>query len=296
MIAPCRCLLTYPRWSRNGATLGTLLDRVVKLTAEELELERVMCAVYDPRTGSLVVESSVGTKGQTTAPTIYSMGEGITGRVLETGQGMIIPKVSEEPSFLGKTDWSESAEYSYVCVPVPTRAGNLGTLACGLEYEEEYDLEILERILGIIAAIIAQTVQLYQWETIENKVWMDEKRRLQEQLENKYSIKHMVGKSHAIRDLSRFVEKIAPTQTTVLLLGESGVGKELVANAIHYGSPLKDGIFIKFNCGALPESLAESELFGHEKGAFTGAVNARKGLLKKPTGAPSSWMRSVTYH
>jgi Nif-specific regulatory protein len=197
---------------QERSNLGDLLDRVVKLTAEELELERVMCAVYDPRTGSLVLESSVGTKGQTGVPTIYSMGEGITGRVLETGQAMIIPKVSEEASFLGKTDWGEGQEFSFVCVPVPTRSGNLGTLACGLVYEEEYDLGILERILGIIAAIIAQTVQLYQWETIENKVWKDEKRRLQEQLENKYSIKHMVGKSHAIRDLSRFVEKIAPTQ------------------------------------------------------------------------------------
>jgi Nif-specific regulatory protein len=269
---------------QERSNLGDLLDRVVKLTAEELELERVMCAVYDPRTGSLVLESSVGTKGQTGVPTIYSMGEGITGRVLETGQAMIIPKVSEEASFLGKTDWGEGQEFSFVCVPVPTRSGNLGTLACGLVYEEEYDLGILERILGIIAAIIAQTVQLYQWETIENKVWKDEKRRLQEQLENKYSIKHMVGKSHAIRDLSRFVEKIAPTQTTVLILGESGVGKELVANAIHYGSPFKDGIFIKFNCGALPESLAESELFGHEKGSFTGAVASRKGLFEEADG------------
>jgi Nif-specific regulatory protein len=120
----------------------------------------------------------------------------------------------------------EGQEFSFVCVPVPTRSGNLGTLACGLVYEEEYDLGILERILGIIAAIIAQTVQLYQWETIENKVWKDEKRRLQEQLENKYSIKHMVGKSTPFATSHALWKKLRPPKPTVLILGESGVGKE----------------------------------------------------------------------
>jgi len=108
----------------------------------------------------------------------------------------------------------------------------------------------------------------------------DENRSLREELAGRFSFKGLLGKNDKMKEVLEKIKLVAPTDSTVLIMGESGTGKELVANAIHHNSPRRDGAFIKVSCAALPESLLETELFGHERGAFTGAVRQRKGRFE----------------
>ena len=108
----------------------------------------------------------------------------------------------------------------------------------------------------------------------------EEKRYLEEELLTEYNFEEIVGESHGLRAVLKQVETVAPTEATVLILGETGTGKELIARSIHQLSPRHDHTFVKLNCSAIPFGLLESELFGHEKGAFTGAISQRIGRLE----------------
>ena len=118
----------------------------------------------------------------------------------------------------------------------------------------------------------------------ERRLLRREVRELRARLDEKYGFDQMIGRSRAMLDVFDIIRHVAPTRATVLVTGESGTGKELVARAIHQASPRKDKPFIAFNCAALPATLIESELFGHEKGAFTGAMNRRQGLFGAANG------------
>jgi DNA-binding NtrC family response regulator len=107
---------------------------------------------------------------------------------------------------------------------------------------------------------------------------------LRKQLKKKYQFSQIVGSSPKMQDVFKMIERVADTESTVLILGESGTGKELVAKALHYNSPRQFAPFVPVNCSALPEALLESELFGHRKGAFTGAINDKKGLFQEADG------------
>ena len=132
--------------------------------------------------------------------------------------------------------------------------------------------------------MIAQAVQLHRARKEENADLREENRRLLEELADRRSPGNIVGNSHSMQALYGFIKKVIDKPTPVLILGESGTGKELVASALHFGSSRKDKPFVRFNCAAIPESLAESEMFGFEKGAFTGALKERIGRFEEADG------------
>jgi Nif-specific regulatory protein len=140
------------------------------------------------------------------------------------------------------------------------------------------------RLLTIIASLIAQAVRLRRSAQEERERLLRENLRLQEELKDRFQPANIIGKAKTMQAVYDLIAQVARSDTTVLLWGESGVGKELVAHAIHYNSNRADKAFIKVNCGALPETLIESELFGHEKGAFTGAIAQRKGRFERAAG------------
>jgi DNA-binding NtrC family response regulator len=127
---------------------------------------------------------------------------------------------------------------------------------------------------------LRQRVQL----AIDRRVLTDENRRLRQRLDKSFGFEGIVGHSRAMEELIEKLRLVAPTRSTVLIVGESGAGKELVANALHQNSPRADGPFVAVNCGAIPGEILESELFGHEKGAFTGAHQRRIGLIESADG------------
>jgi Nif-specific regulatory protein len=135
------------------------------------------------------------------------------------------------------------------------------------------------RLLTIISSMISRAVQLRRDGEEAKKALEEENSRLQAALRESFQPQNMIGNTRAMKQVYDLLRQVAPSEATVLIRGESGTGKELIANALHYNSPRAGKNYIKVNCAALPEGVIESELFGHEEGAFTGAVKTRKGTV-----------------
>jgi len=168
-------------------------------------------------------------------------------------------------------------------VPISVGAEAVETLSADREGEKT-NLEGWLRVLSIVASVLAGSVKARRDAEAQKQALEAENMRLRDELEDKFRPENIVGTSGAMRNVYQAIHQVAGSDTTVLIRGESGTGKELVASAIHYSSPKAKGPFVKVNCAALSEELLTSELFGHEKGAFTGAVKARKGRIEEAEG------------
>jgi Nif-specific regulatory protein len=196
-----------------------------------------------------------------------------------------VPQVSKEPLFLYRTrKRSPDTEESFICVPIKDRRKTVGALSITYPYKQNRNYEDSVQLLTIVTSMIAQSLRLAQLVEQERAQLQDENALLKRELQQKYDFRNIVGTSKEMRDVYEQIAQVAPSGATVLIRGESGTGKELVAHAIHYNSPRSSKPFVKVNCAALPESLIESELFGHEKGAFTGAVARKRGRFELAEG------------
>ena len=200
--------------------------------------------------------------------------------VLRTGQAIVVPDISAEPSLKRESEEGSDEKMALICVPVKFGEEVVGCLSAERASQAGVSLAADRRLLSLVANVIAQSVHFHRVTEERLAALRVENERLQEQLQTSLRPPNMIGNSTAMRSVYRHIEQVANSATTVLIRGESGVGKELVARALHEQSPRKGKAFVKFNCAALPESIIESELFGHEKGAFTGAVSMRKGRFE----------------
>ncbi|MBS3820620.1 MAG: sigma 54-interacting transcriptional regulator [Phycisphaerae bacterium] len=218
----------------------------------------------------------------------YRSDEGMFGCVAQTGDPVVVPKISEEPNFQDKLHRRHhrlaGEEFSFVCVPINIGTEVIGVLSADLHYDPEANLNETVRALAVIASMIAKEVRSRRDAAIERRALEEENLRLREELEDRFRPENIIGNSGTMRQVYRSIHQVSGSDTTVLVRGESGTGKELVAHAIHYASPRHTGPFVKVSCAALSENLLESELFGHEKGAFTGATQARAGRLEEADG------------
>lgn len=268
------------------SSLQETLSILLRIMGEHMGVEKAMITLFHRRTGTIFIHESLGLSDEEKARGVYTIGEGITGRVVETGKPIIVPKIGDEPNFLNRTQSRDAGvlDHSFLCIPIRRGKSVLGTISAEKRYAAPGMHGEDVGLLAFIAGIVASAVELYLYENEDKTFWESENRRLQEALRRKFHPSNIIGNSAAMRDVYALIEKISKTRVTVLLLGESGVGKELVANALHYHSVSSNGPFVKFNCAALPESLIESELFGHEKGSFTGADFQRKGRFEEADG------------
>jgi len=217
----------------------------------------------------------------------YRVGEGITGQVVATGKTIVVPRVSREPTFLNRAaDRPElrDRELSYVSAPVTLEGKTIGALGIDLLFKPDRDFDRSAKFLGVVASMIAQAVRVHRLIEADRKRLVDENRHLRQELKERYDFSNLVGTSGPMRQVYEQIAQVARTNTTVLLRGESGTGKELIAHALHYNSTRLKKPFIKVSCAALPHDLIESELFGYEKGAFTGAQTSKKGRFELADG------------
>jgi Nif-specific regulatory protein len=242
--------------------------------------------VLKSEAGEVAMEASGGAI-DANKPVRYRLGEGITGEVVQSGRPIVVPQVSHEPRFLGRAAARPELahqELTYICVPIALDGQTVGALGIDLHFKQTRDYERTVTFLGVVASMIAQAMKVHQLIEADRQVLVDENTHLRMELKERYGFSNIIGTSRAIREVYEQIAQVAPTNTTVLLRGESGTGKELIAHAVHYNSPRAKKPFIKVSCAALPQDLIESELFGYEKGAFTGAHAAKKGRFELAEG------------
>jgi len=266
-------------------TVSELLIEVLDIMETELAVSRGTFTLRKPDTEIFVIEASRGLTPEEKKRGQYKMGEGVTGRVAQTGQSALIPDITKDPRFLNLTQSRSDKQTAFICVPIICRKAVIGTMSIDLSITTDVEeLRRYQRFLELVANILAEAVASIREELEEREGLMTENERLRRQLGERYRMHNIIGNCSSMRSVYEQIVQVADSTATVLIRGESGTGKELVARAVHYGSERRNNAFVSVNCAALPENLIESELFGHEKGAFTGATQQRKGRFEMANG------------
>ncbi len=267
--------------------LRKCLEAGLTVLAEYTDLKNGAITIVNPITGQIETEVALGMTAEARKRGIYKLGEGITGRVVANGAPIVVPRISQEPLFLNRTqaraDKNQEA-LSFLCVPIKHGANTIGALSVDRDYREGIDFEKDLQFLTVLSGLIAQTVVRIQAVTQERERLEQENTQLRRELTEKYRVANIVSNSSRMQEVFEMIHRVADSNATILLRGESGTGKTMVAKAIHHNSRRAKEPFVVVNCSALPETLLESELFGHEKGAFTGAQTAKKGRFEQAEG------------
>lgn len=267
----------------NSLVTEDTITAILRLLSQRLQLHRGRVILPDPDTGELRIRFAEDLSKAECERAIYAIGEGITGQVMATGQTALVPDVTKEPQYLARITQiahPQSHKLAYIAVPILQDNRPIGVLAVesGWPVPSVFSLEL--RVLRILAAMIGQLarisglVQERTAEILTNHASSDDGSHKPGMV---YGI---LGESPALRKSVKMALKAAGSDASVLLEGESGSGKERFARMIHLASPRRDQPFVCINCAAIPANLLEAELFGHEKGSFTGAVAARPGKLE----------------
>ncbi len=267
--------------------LDTTLAEILRILHVTLRMERGTLVLLDDSGSRLVIRASCGLTPAEVERGVYRVDEGVIGKVFRSGSPFVVPDVHSEPLFLNRTGARKDIDkmrISFIGVPVLLAKQPVGVLSVDRLFGPEISFEEDVRFLSVLATLIAQFLDLQRAIDRKEAVLREENLSLKAELHNRYSYRNIIGQSKAMQDVFRAIEKVAPSRATALILGESGTGKELVARAIHQASRRGGKPFVKINCAALPETLLESELLGHEKGAFTGATAAKKGRFELADG------------
>ncbi len=265
----------------SGIDFAASIHSSLKLLATYLDIQRIALFLYEPETKEFAIHYSYGFTHEERAKGRYKLGEGITGKVGKSGVPIVLPDVQDEPMFMNKTGKELKKDtLSYIAVPVKIERKVVAVLSVQKTPTEDSSFEEDVNLLSMVAALMGQAMSLNQRIEKQRQDMEQEKSVLIKELKSKYRPENIIGISPGIEEVFEIIDRVSPTKATVLLRGESGTGKELVARAIHFHSPRAGKPFVKMNCAALPDTLLESELFGHEKGAFTGAYEAKKGRFE----------------
>ena len=268
----------------KGLVIETLLREMLHLLSEMLGLNRGRIVLRDPKTEAYQIRHSYGLTKEEVDRGRYVLGEGITGRVLQNGQLIIVQNIHTESGFLARTVERlrlPAEPVSFIAVPINVGHQTIGVLACHRIRYRNRSLADDATILRILATLTGQLLQLNEALQEKTRTLEQHNDLLARALENATARYGIIGTSPPLLRAITELEQVSPTNASVLLLGESGTGKELFARALHLASTRRDRPFINVNCAAIPDTLFESELFGHERGAFTGAGEARAGWFEQ---------------
>jgi Nif-specific regulatory protein len=247
--------------------LNASLVRVLEILAHHRRTARSVVVLAD-ETGAITTKAQLGLNDEQVPA--YFRGGGMIADVIRTGLPLVIPQVSHRVTF--------------ICVPIALEKARSGALAVDFPYALERDYDGTAQFLSVVGSMIGQAIRIHGLIAADKQVLVEENASLRTELTERYAFAHIVGSSREMQDVCQQIAQVAETNTTVILRGESGTGKELFAHAIHHHSRRAKKPFIKVSCAALPQELIESELFGYEKGAFTGAYAAKKGRFELAEG------------
>lgn len=259
--------------------LRVQLETVLKNLSSSTGMNRGMISILDRDSGVAILDVAHGVDIDGLEIT-YMPGEGITGQVAQTGKPIVVTNMGKDKQFLDRTGARRNlnqCELAFLCVPIIYDEKVVGVLSADKVAREVDSQEYELQLLGEVAELIAKAVHIRAVE--------EENRRLRNIIgKSLRPSEELIGNSKTMKEVFGLVSQVADSSTTVLVHGETGTGKELVARAIHKSSPRSNGPFVEVNCAAMPDTLIESELFGHERGAFTGANQKRRGRFEEANG------------
>jgi Nif-specific regulatory protein len=273
--------------NKNYTDIRLLLSPIIDLLSNYLKSDRTILTILNRANFKISIELASGLTEKEMEKGLYDVGEGIIGKVVETGKSIVIPDILDHDGFLNKTGAPtriNDQQVSFICIPIKDENNIIGTLSINKVYNRHLSFAEDERILSIIGTMIVQAVRNRQEYLEEIERLREENSKLHAELIERINPANIIGNSSKMQLVFDLINMVAPTDATVIIRGESGVGKELIADAIHYKSQRKNQSLIKVNCAALPENLIESELFGHKRGAFTDAKEARIGRFEAANG------------
>jgi Nif-specific regulatory protein len=264
-----------------------VLEDALRRIAPALGYERMMVTSLGAGRDLARGEAAVGFSNDQLARARYHLGEGIVGRVLDSGRAMLVPCVDQEPDFLNRAGGRSSVDrkqLAFLCAPILYRGQAIGTISADRRLVGSPALADEMRLLCTLATMLGPALLLRREQLEEAESYRRDSQRKVAQEEAARAGAMLIGNSGPMRTAVEMVRQVAPSEATVLIRGESGTGKELIASSLHAQSPRRNGPFVAVNCGSIPEQLVESELFGHVKGAFTGASMNRVGRFEAANG------------
>lgn len=266
--------------------LDQTLEVILGILSEHLAMKRATITLMDEDRNRLGICASHGLTPDEKSRGVYRLDEGVTGHIFRTRRPFVVPDIRKEPLFLDKTGSRkiEKGQIAFIGVPVVLHGKPIGVLSVDRLFGEDVSFDEDIEFLTILAALVAQFVSLNNRVRAREDKLIRANRSLKSELSEKCGNFFASAMSPAMIQAQQLIRKVAPTKASVLLLGESGTGKTLVAQIIHEMSDRVGFPFVKVNCAALPGTLLESELFGYEKGAFTGAAETRAGRVEQANG------------
>lgn len=287
-----RVLIEISRVVSSSLDLNEIFYSVLSTMESTLRLQKGTIILYSKEIEKLKIVSAAGLNQEEVERGMYEMGEGITGKVFETGQGIIVDNVSKEPTYLNRVGYLDyfkgHSKVSLLSLPIKSEQSVIGVLSAFLARsdrpEHPVDMQTYMDFLEVVSSFIAQALKIQNLVDEATQEISRENVLLKRELKNKYRFGSLIGRSRSMEKLFEKIQLVADSRASVLITGESGTGKEMIASAIHYNGNRSDKPFIKINCAAIPENLLESELFGHKKGSFTGAVADKKGKFELADG------------
>ena len=263
--------------------LESAVEPVLELLAEYAVISRGTLTLLDRSSGEVYIDAAYGLSPAEQRRGRYKLGEGVMGGVVASGAARALARIGDEPTFLYRAHREDDiSDSGFVSVPIVNDSHVIGALSGVLPGDggAMITAEGAMRLFTIVASLLAQAVHLRQSLGEERRALAEQNERLRTELKTRKGPDNIVGNSKQMQMVYDMVAQVSSSDATVLLRGESGVGKELVAQALHRASARAGRSFVRVNCAALSDTLLESELFGHEKGAFTGALAKRVGRFE----------------
>ncbi len=271
----------------NSSDINLLMSNVFNLIITYYNIERGMISIYHKEEDEIYVDIHHGYTEEEVIKGIYKPGEGIIGTVVKTGNPYIVMDIMNEPKFLNRTGAYRNTtanKISFICVPVKLNSAVIGTISVDIINNYGRDLAEEYHALTTVSIMIAQAVNSRIESIAREKMLKEENEILRKKISLSTMQGKLIGKSSEMKEVYEKIIMVSGSDVTVLITGESGTGKELIADAIHQNSRRSGAPVVKVNVAALPKSLIEAELFGYEKGAFTGADKMKKGRFELANG------------
>ncbi len=283
-LAELETLLEISRLLMGSQSLEQKVSDSLKTLKNYLKLERCSIHLLNDEKKELSIFASIDLTPKQKMLASYKVGEGATGLAASTKEPIVIENIHSDILFLNKTGARRIDDISYIATPMITGDSVVGVLGVNLTKKTALDFEECINFLTIVGSTLAQAIKLESAHKEEKKKLAEQNRYYKSEVLQASNFENIIGESAKMKEVFGILKKIAASKATVLIRGETGTGKELIAAALHQSSSRKDGPFVKLNCAAIPETLLESELFGHEKGAFTDAKEMRKGRFELADG------------